>query len=106
MQSFTPEAIVRRSSNLIKYFPEGLEECLGNEFVQFPELLKADLAPHIVSFLKLKGIKNEIRSTVGQDRLNNLTLMSIEYGLLLDREMDISSIISRIAHAKSRKCNC
>lgn len=47
LQSFTPEEIVKRSSNLIKSYPEDLEESLGEEFVQFIELLKTDLASHI-----------------------------------------------------------
>lgn len=148
LQSFTPEEIVKRSSNLIKSYPEDLEESLNEEFVQFTELLKTDLASHIGakqdlvelqlyrlitdnslescfpnvenalriylslmvtncsgerSFSKLKRIKNELRSTMGQNRLNNLTLMSIEHELL--REIDISSIINKFAHAKSRKSN-
>lgn len=40
---------------------------------------------------------------MGQNRLNNLILMSIEHELL--REIDISSIINIFAHVKSRKCN-
>ena len=54
------------------------------------------------SFSKLKRIKNELRSSMGQDRLNNLTLMSIESEVL--REIDISSIIKQFAQAKSQKC--
>ena len=38
---------------------------------------------------------------MGQNRLNNLTPMSIEHELLC--ETDISSIINKFAHAKSRK---
>ena len=39
---------------------------------------------------------------MGQNRLNNLTLMSTEHEPL--HEIDISSI-NDFAHAKSRKCN-
>ena len=148
LQSFTPEEVVTRSSNLIKSYPEDLEESLCEELVQFTELLKTDLASHIGttldlvelqfyrliidnslescfpnieialriylslmvtncsgerSFSKLKLIKNELRSTMGQKRLNNLTLMSIEHKLL--REMDTSYIINKFSHAKCRKIN-
>ena len=43
------------------------------------------------SFSKLKRIKDAQRRTMSQNRLNNLTLMSIEYELL--RKLDISAII-------------
>ena len=47
LQSLTPEEIVKRSSNFIKSYLEDLEESLGEEFVQFIELLKTDLTSHI-----------------------------------------------------------
>jgi len=53
------------------------------------------------SFSKLKRIKDAQRSTVSQNRLNNLTLMSIEYELL--RKLDISAIINDFSVKKSRK---
>lgn len=43
------------------------------------------------SFSKLKHIKNKLRNTIEQDRLNNITLMNTECDLL--RETDSSSII-------------
>ena len=36
-----------RSSNLIKSYPEDLEESLGEEFVQFTKLMRTDLPSHI-----------------------------------------------------------
>ena len=137
LKLFTPEEIVKRSSNLIKSYRKDLEESLGEEFVQFTEMLKTDLASHLGtkqdlaelqfyslvidnslescfpnveiavriylsfmvtkcsgerSFSKLKRIKNKLRNTMDQNRLNNLTLMSIEHELL--RKIDISSIIN------------
>ena len=47
------------------------------------------------SFSKLKRIKNEQRTSIGQDRLNNLTLLSIEHELL--RKIDVDDIIARFA---------
>ena len=40
---------------------------------------------------------------MGQNSLNNLSLMSIEHKLLW--EIDISNFIIKFGHAKSRKCN-
>ncbi|GBP58944.1 Zinc finger MYM-type protein 1 [Eumeta japonica] len=53
------------------------------------------------SFSTLKRIKTELRNTMGQERLNHLTLLNIEHDLL--KEVDIESIISKFAHIKSRK---
>ena len=53
------------------------------------------------SFLKLKIIKNELRSTMAQGRLNWLSLMSIENQLL--ENLDMSDVIDIFAHEKSRK---
>ena len=47
LQSYTCEEIVKRSSNLIKSYPEDQEENLDEEFVQFTETLKTDLALYI-----------------------------------------------------------
>jgi hypothetical protein len=52
------------------------------------------------SFSKLKRIKNESRASTTEDRLNNLTLMSIESDLLND--IDFNDIISDFASRKSR----
>ena len=52
------------------------------------------------SFSKLKGIKNELRSTRSQNRFIHLTLMSIEHELL--RKLNIAEIVNKFAHAKSR----
>ncbi len=51
------------------------------------------------SFSKLKRIKNESRASTTEDRLNNLTLMSIESDLLND--IDFNDIISDFASRKS-----
>ena len=51
------------------------------------------------SFSKFKRIKNESRASTTEDRLNNLTLMSIESDLLND--IDFNDIISNFASKKS-----
>lgn len=53
------------------------------------------------SFSTLKRIKNELRNTMVQERLNHLTLMNIEHDML--KEVDIGSVISKFAYIKSRK---
>ena len=53
------------------------------------------------SFAKLKLIKNELRSTVHQERLNRLTLMSLEHEVL--REIELRELVDKFAKVKSRK---
>lgn len=53
------------------------------------------------SFSKLKLVKNYLRNSMGQERLNDLVLLSIESKML--REVDIGDIISKFSQIKSRK---
>ena len=53
------------------------------------------------AFSKLKRIKNDLRNRIGQDRLNSLSIMSIESDVL--RQLDFSRIIMDFSHLKSRK---
>ena len=53
------------------------------------------------SFSKLKRVKNEQRTSLGQDKLNHLTLLSIEYELL--DEIEVKDIIKKFASQKARK---
>lgn len=53
------------------------------------------------SFSKLKIIKDYMRSTMSQERLVGLAMMSIEEDILL--EIDIESIINDFAEKKARK---
>lgn len=53
------------------------------------------------SFSKLKRIKNGLRSTMLQERLNSLSLMSIENDILLS--LDFEDIIEDFANRKSRR---
>ena len=55
------------------------------------------------SFSKLRRIKNAQRTTIGQGRLDVLTLMSIESELL--RTIDVNSIIDDFARVKARQHN-
>ena len=53
------------------------------------------------SFSKLKLIKNLMRTTMGQTRLTNLTIMSLESDIL--RGLDFTEIIHTFALQKARK---
>ena len=53
------------------------------------------------SFSHLKRVKNEIRSTMLQDRVSNLSLTYIESELL--RNIDFDDIVRGFASRKSRK---
>ena len=47
------------------------------------------------SFLKLKRVKNEQQTSLGQDKLNHLTLLSIEHELL--DKIEVKDIIKKFA---------
>ena len=53
------------------------------------------------SFSKLKLIESRLRTSMTQERLVNLAVMSIESDIL--REIDFAAIINDFAVAKSRK---
>ena len=53
------------------------------------------------SFSKLKLVKNRLRTTMTQERLGYLTLMSLEEDIL--REVDFDELIADFARLKARK---
>ncbi|ESO02950.1 hypothetical protein HELRODRAFT_81101, partial [Helobdella robusta] len=53
------------------------------------------------SFSKLKIIKNYLRSTMGQSRLSDLAILSIERDLA--KEVDFDEVIDKFASLKARK---
>ena len=53
------------------------------------------------SFSQLKRIKNPHRTTMGQERLDSLSLLCIEADVL--RSVDFDDVIKDLAFAKSRK---
>ena len=54
------------------------------------------------SFSALKRVKNHLRSSMGQKRLNSLALLCIENDIL--QKIDTDDIIKSFALSKSRKC--
>jgi hypothetical protein len=55
------------------------------------------------SFSKMKLITNFLRSTMGQQRLSSLSLLSIENDVM--RQLPFDEIISEFAHKEGRKVN-
>ena len=55
------------------------------------------------SFSKLKLIKNRLRTTMTQERLSGLSLLSIEHDILC--ELDFTDIIEEFATSKARRVN-
>ncbi len=53
------------------------------------------------SFSKLGLVKNRLRSTMGQERLSHLTLLSLESDIV--RALDFSALIKDFATHKARK---
>ena len=53
------------------------------------------------SFSKLKHLKNQQRTSLGHEKLNYLTLLSIEHELL--NEIEVKDIIKKFASQKARK---
>lgn len=53
------------------------------------------------SFSKLKLIKNYLRSRMGQERLQNLAIISIESDFL--KQLDMENLVNEFAKNKARK---
>ena len=53
------------------------------------------------SFSTLSRVKNHLRATMSQDRLDDLAVMSIESDML--RALDVTTLIDEFAHEKSRQ---
>ena len=89
------EILYITANSLIEIFP--------NLFIALRILLTfpISVASAERSFSKLKLIKNYLRSTMGQDRLSALALISIENKI--SRSLDCSDLIDEFASLKVRK---
>ena len=57
------------------------------------------------SFSTLKRVKTYLRSTMAEQRLNNLCIMSIERELSSSLLEDINPVLDKFAHMKNRRAN-
>jgi hypothetical protein len=93
-----------RPLNALKYLAKfSLFDVFPNLWIALRILLTlpVSVASGERSFSRLKLIKNYLRSTMGQSRLNELGLLSIENDVA--RRIDFTDVISSFAKGKSRK---
>jgi hypothetical protein len=145
LEALDPNDIQSAAKILVTAYSEDLDECIGNELVQFAEFVKlfkpneqkndtsaeqfmyqlihekhvnetfpnVEIALRIYlvlmvtncsaerSFSKMKLIKNRLRTSMLNDRLCNLAIMSMEHDVL--REMTFEDVITKFATSKARR---
>lgn len=108
--SFLPNLV--KSQNITKVIDvlntikkKGMENLLPNVIIAYRILLTlpVSVASGERSFSKLKIIKNYLRNSMNQGRLNELTIMSIEHEIANTIEYD--EVIDEFAKSKARKKN-
>nr|XP_016852320.1 PREDICTED: zinc finger MYM-type protein 1-like [Anolis carolinensis] len=87
----------------LSFINRGLEDTFPNVYIALRILLTLPIsvASGERSFSKLKLIKNYLRSTVSQERLNGLSTLAIENSLL--DEMETDSLVQEFSKLKARK---
>ena len=88
LESLSPVEIETSADNLVIVYTDDLEQCFGNELVQF------------VAFSN-EFLKDADDNTMTNERVTHLSLMSIEYDIL--RETDFDDLITDFAQRKGRK---
>lgn len=80
-----------------------MEDCFPNTWICLRILLTIPIsvASGERSFSKLKLIKTYLRSTMTQERLSALAIISIESDIA--RSLDLSSVIEKFAESKARR---
>lgn len=98
-----PDNVTSPSEMLNYIYKEQLLDLYGNLSIAFRLLLTLPItvASGERSFSVLKLIKTYLRSTMSQERLSGLALISIENKVR--RSLDLDDIISAFAQAKARK---
>lgn len=94
----------RSPEEILNYMAvSGLIDCFPNTSILLRILLTmpVSVATAERSFSKLKLIKSYLRSTMGQNRLTNLAIISIESDIL--KELDTEDLIKQFARNKARK---
>ena len=84
-------------------FLKGMEDCYPNSWIAYRILLiiPVSVASAERSFSKLKLIKTYLRSTMSQERLNGLAIISIERELV--RNLDYEKLVKEFIETKGRK---
>ena len=95
-----------RKPSLLDLYRSLLKEC--ECFPNLSKLVKIALVPLTSvsaerSFSKLKIIKNRLRTTMRQDRLQSLMLMSIESDIC--KNLDLDGLVKRFCDAAPRRWN-
>ncbi|XP_026424696.1 uncharacterized protein LOC113321002 [Papaver somniferum] len=80
-------------------FLKDMEGCYPNAFIAYLLTISVTVASAERSFSKLKLIKNYLRSTMSQERLNGLAMLSIEIGML--DNIDFESILEDFASERA-----
>lgn len=96
--------VSKTSGDILKFiFEKDLNEIFPNLVIALRILLTmpVSVASAERSFSKLKLIKTYLRSTMGQDRLSNLAILSIEKDEC--EKIDFSTLIRSFAAAKARR---
>ena len=80
-----------------------MDDCYPNAWITYRILLtiSVTVASAEISFSKLKLIKSYLRSTMSQERLNGLAMLSIEKDLA--DKFDYSSLIETFAAKNARR---
>lgn len=101
LQKTLPNVVM--SSVEILEFVKG-KDCYPNVCIAYRILLTIPVTVALAerNFSKLKLLKNYLRSSMSQERLNGLAMLCIEKDLLDNIELD--SIIDDFASKKARKC--
>ena len=90
--------IKQAAGNITCSYPNDLEPTIESELIQFSIEIALRIYLSLMvsycsgerSFSKLKRIKNELRNRIEQDRLNSLSIMSIESDVL--RQLDFFTV--------------
>ena len=82
-----------------------MDGCFPNAFIAYRVLLTipVTVASGERTFSKLKLIKNYLRSTMSQERMNGLAMLSIEAATT--NNLDYTSLISTFAAQNARRVN-
>ena len=101
----------RKCSGALSLLQVLVENNLGEIFSETLKLCKIVITIPMASvesercFSTLKRIKNFLRNTMGEERLNSLAMLSMEKKLVRDSDTFNKNVIDRFARQKERRAN-